>query len=69
VQMAQEEGHLDPAIEPAQLAFELNSLFFGANFAYYLRDDKLALERADRAVRARLEALRTQPKKRQSAKR
>jgi AcrR family transcriptional regulator len=69
VLMAQEEGHLDPALDPAQLAFELNSLFFGANFAYYLRDDEQALERADRAVRSRLEALRTRPSKRAPARR
>jgi AcrR family transcriptional regulator len=59
IRMAQEEGHLDPDVDPAQLAFELNSLFFGANFAHYLRNDTLALEKAERAVRTRLEALRT----------
>ena len=58
VRMAQEEGHLDPDVDPAQLAFELNSLFFGANFSYHLRNDSEALEKAERAVRARLEALR-----------
>ena len=59
IRMAQEEGHLDPDVDPAQLAFELNSLFFGANFAHYLRNDTRALEKAERAVRSRLEALRT----------
>lgn len=59
IRMAQDEGHLDPAVDPAQLAFELNSLFFGANFAHYLRNDTRALEKAERAVRTRLEALRT----------
>lgn len=59
IRMAQDEGHLDPNVNPADLAFELNSLFFGANFAFYLRDDAEAIERAGRAVRARLEALRT----------
>lgn len=58
IRMAQAEGHLDPDVDPAQLAFELNALFFGANFAYYLRDDKHALERATRAVESRLESLR-----------
>jgi AcrR family transcriptional regulator len=58
IRMAQEEGHLDPDVDPPQLAFELNSLFFGANFSYHLRNDAQALEKADRAVRARLEALR-----------
>lgn len=59
IRMAQDEGHLDPDVNPADLAFELNSLFFGANFAFYLRDDEEAIDRAGRAVRARLEALRT----------
>lgn len=58
IRMAQHEGHLDPSLDPSQLAFELNALFFGANFAYYLRDDKQALERAIRAVESRLEGLR-----------
>jgi AcrR family transcriptional regulator len=58
IRMAQDEGHLDREVDPAQLAFELNALFFGANFAYYLRDDKQALERAIRAVESRLEGLR-----------
>lgn len=58
IRMAQDEGHLERAVDPAQLAFELNALFFGANFAYHLRDDKQALERAIRAVEMRLESLR-----------
>jgi AcrR family transcriptional regulator len=59
IRMAQDEGHLDAGVDPAQLAFELNSLFFGANFALYLRNDTAALEKAERAVRGRLESLRT----------
>lgn len=59
VRMAQDEGHLDRSIDPSQVAFELNSLFLGANFAYYLRNDEKATERAQAAVEARLEALRT----------
>lgn len=58
IRMAQDEGHLDPAVDPAQLAFELNSLFFGANFSYHLRGDATALDRAQRAVEQRLESLR-----------
>ncbi|HET8796196.1 MAG TPA: TetR/AcrR family transcriptional regulator, partial [Thermoanaerobaculia bacterium] len=58
IRMAQDEGHLDPGVDPAQLAFELNALFFGANFAVHLRGDEQALDRAHRAVRSRLEALR-----------
>jgi AcrR family transcriptional regulator len=56
--MAREEGHIDPNVDCAQLAFELNALFFGANFSYFLRSDEQAIQRAERAVRSRLEALR-----------
>lgn len=58
ITMAQEEGHLDPSVDPKQLAFELNALFFGANFAHQLREDPQALEFAWRAVESRLEAVR-----------
>jgi AcrR family transcriptional regulator len=58
VSLAQEEGHIDPDIEPEQLAFEINALFFGANFSYQLRGDKKALERAMNAIEARFESLR-----------
>jgi AcrR family transcriptional regulator len=58
VRMAQDEGHLRADVDPGQLAFELNSLFFGANFAFYLRDDQQAIEKAERAVRTRLESAR-----------
>lgn len=65
--IAQQEGHLDPDEDAAQLAFELNSLFFGANFSYQLRDDKKAIERASRAIAARLEAIRIKPPKRKAS--
>jgi len=58
VALAQEEGHLSPDIEPAQLAFEINALFFGANFSYQLRGDRKALERAMEAIETRVESLR-----------
>lgn len=67
IRMAQDEGHLDTEVDPAQLAFELNALFFGANFAYKLRDDKKALDRAMIAIEHRLEALRTTPPSRRAA--
>jgi AcrR family transcriptional regulator len=59
IRMAQDEGHIGREVDPSQLAFELNALFFGANFSFYLRSDEQAIERAERAVRARLETLRT----------
>ena len=58
VRMAQEEGHLDRSVDAAQLAFELNALFFGANFSYYLRNDASAIDKAARAIEARLDGLR-----------
>jgi AcrR family transcriptional regulator len=58
IRMAKDEGHLRKDVDPSQLAFELNSLFFGANFAYYLRNDADAIEKARLAVQQRLEALR-----------
>ncbi len=57
IRMAIDEGHLDPELDPAQLAFELNSLFFGANFAFYLRSDARAIARAERALEHRLESV------------
>lgn len=63
VELAQEEGHLDPNIEPAQLSFEINALFFGANFAHNMWHDKDAIERARIAIAHRLESLRINPPK------
>ena len=59
IRMAKDEGHLDPDVDPAQLAFELNALFFGANFAYNLRHDEEAFARARRAIERRLESVRS----------
>jgi AcrR family transcriptional regulator len=58
IRMAKDEGHLDAGVDPAQLAFELNALFFGANFAYNLRHDEEAFARARRAIEQRLESVR-----------
>jgi AcrR family transcriptional regulator len=58
VRMAKDEGHIDPNVDPSQVAFEMNALFFGANFAYNLRHDKRALDRARIAIEQRLEGLR-----------
>jgi hypothetical protein len=69
VAMAQDEGHLDPTVDPMQLSFELNSLFFGANFAYQLRNDKTATRRAMDAIEARLEGLRIKPRRKIAAAR
>lgn len=72
IRMAIDEGHLDPEVDPAQLAFELNSLFFGANFAFYLRGDARAIDRAERAIEHRLESVQitrqTDPSRRKKAR-
>jgi AcrR family transcriptional regulator len=57
ITMARDEGHLIESVDVKQLAFELNSLFFGANFAYELRKDQEALKRAMRAIEERLESV------------
>jgi AcrR family transcriptional regulator len=69
ITMARDEGHLDPGVDAKQLAFEINSLFFGANFAFQLRGDKRALDRATRAIEERIESLRVPPRRRLAAAR
>lgn len=64
ITMARDEGHLDPRVDVKQLAFELNSLFFGLNFAYEMRTDADALARAGRAIESRLESVRIRRKSR-----
>jgi AcrR family transcriptional regulator len=56
---AQESGHFDKKVDPAQLAFEINALEIGANWALQLFGDKQAFARARDAV---LERLRTHSK-------
>ena len=64
VRLAKDEGHLDPKVDPSQLAFELNALFFGANFAWNLRHDPKAFAHARTAIEARLEAARVKSSRR-----
>ena len=56
---AQAEGQLDPSADPAQLAFELNALEMGANWAYQLHGDRQAFARARSAMVERLRRLAT----------
>ncbi len=53
---AQEAKEFDPTVDPVQLAFEINSLEIGANWALQLFDDQNAFKRAREAVFARLKA-------------
>ncbi|MGH9420464.1 MAG: TetR family transcriptional regulator C-terminal domain-containing protein, partial [Thermoanaerobaculia bacterium] len=59
IRMAKDEGHLDRNVDVKQLAFEINAIFFGANFSYQMRDDKRAISRAWKAIGSRLESART----------
>jgi AcrR family transcriptional regulator len=51
---AQAAGQLGPEADPAQLAFELNALEMGANWAYQLHGDRQAFARASDAILERL---------------
>jgi AcrR family transcriptional regulator len=51
---AQELGHFDKKVDPIQLAFEINALEIGANWALQLFGDKQAMARARDAVLERL---------------
>lgn len=56
---AQAAGHLDTRADPAQLAFELNALLQGANFAFLLSNDRQEFDRARVAICDRLTRLAT----------
>jgi AcrR family transcriptional regulator len=58
IRMAKDEGHLNRNVDVKQLAFEINAIFFGANFSYQMRDDKRAIGRAWKAIESRLESVR-----------
>jgi AcrR family transcriptional regulator len=51
IQDAQDSGELEPAVDSEQLAFEINALGQGANWAYRLYADDAAFERARAAIR------------------
>jgi AcrR family transcriptional regulator len=53
-QTAREAGELADGADPAQLAFELSAILAGANIVAVLHDDDSAIDRARRAVTARL---------------
>jgi AcrR family transcriptional regulator len=54
IRKAQEAGDVDPSIEPAQLAFELDALGSAANQQYQLLHDRTVFDRAAAAMRSRL---------------
>jgi AcrR family transcriptional regulator len=59
VAAAQAAGQLDPALDPGQLAFELNAYLLLANAQFISLQSELPLERAAVAYAARLSAARS----------
>jgi AcrR family transcriptional regulator len=57
VRKAQEAGDLDPALDPDQLAFELDALGAGAYAHFQLQQDPTAFDRAATAIRTRLDSV------------
>ncbi len=57
IRKAQEAGDLDPAVEPEQLAFELDALGAAANQQFQLMQDPAVFDRAATAIRTRLDAV------------
>jgi AcrR family transcriptional regulator len=56
---SQKAGHLQRTVAPAQLAFEINALEMGANWAFQLYGDPEAFAKARDAILQRLRALAT----------
>jgi AcrR family transcriptional regulator len=59
VREAQEAGDIDAGVDPAQLAWELDSLLGGVNSGFKCGDGGRALERGRRAIKDRLRAAAT----------
>jgi hypothetical protein len=59
VRESQAAGHLQRNIVPAQLAFEINALEMGANWAFKLYGDPEVFARARGAILERLQTLAT----------
>jgi AcrR family transcriptional regulator len=58
VKAAQAEGHLDPGVDPEQLAYELDALGGSANVRFQLDRNPAWFDRAREAIQARLADLR-----------
>jgi AcrR family transcriptional regulator len=59
VRDARERGQIEREVDARQVAFELNALVMGANWAFQLYDDRDAFTRASHAVLARLRGIAT----------
>jgi hypothetical protein len=58
VAAAQQAGEIDPSLDVAQLAFEINAYMFLANTEFIASGDDAPLRRAQRAVESRLAVAR-----------
>jgi AcrR family transcriptional regulator len=59
VRKAQEAGDLDASVEAEQVAFELDALGAAAHQQFQLTHDPAVFDRAERAIRTRIDALAT----------
>jgi AcrR family transcriptional regulator len=59
VRKAQEAGDLDASVEAEQIAFELDALGAAAHQQFQLTHDPAVFDRAERAIRTRIDALAT----------
>jgi AcrR family transcriptional regulator len=57
--LARDAGQLDLSEDPHQLVFELDAYLLMANTVFVLKDDEMALDRARRAFRSRLDRARS----------
>lgn len=61
VARAQEVGDIHSSVDPVQLAYELDMLLFGANWAFQLYGDGDVIVRSQTAMRHRLKSVCTHP--------
>jgi len=59
IEVAQKTGQLDPKVDAAQLALEMNALAIGSSWAYQLLDDKNAYSRTRATILKKLRSLAT----------
>lgn len=61
VTRAQQAGDIHDSVDPDQLAYELDMLLFGANWAFQLYGDGDVIVRSQAAMRHRLKSVCTHP--------
>lgn len=57
IREAQNLGEVDPTLDPAQLAFELNAFLWGANSIVQLQKDPQAIDRARKIIFQRIQGV------------